>query len=98
MGLRKKAGSEDVVVTLENGKQVCAYVTVTYYYDSNYGADADGNRGMGVWVNDGVEFHTPKTDINGEELSQDEVEEAVELINDEADFISVEEAVEETEN
>jgi hypothetical protein len=24
-------------------------VTADFYYDSSYGADADGNRGIGVW-------------------------------------------------
>ena len=40
------------VVTLKDGREVNVLGEATYVYDPNYGADADGNRGMPMWFRD----------------------------------------------
>ncbi len=82
--------TKEYTVELSNGKSVTAEVLFMGVYDRNYGADADGNRGMGMWMDDGFNFDTPTTDDDGHELSEEEQAEADSLLeaeaNDESDL------------
>jgi hypothetical protein len=65
-----------------NGRTVNVNVTVEGYFEADYGADADGNRGVGMWFLDGHSYEADE-ELTGEEKTQ--VDEKVEeLVNDEA--------------
>lgn len=73
--------TKEITVTLKSGKKVTAEYTAVFYYDSNYGADADGNRGMPMWfLDDCYPAAEIKTDDEGVELSKEEIEEADDLM------------------
>lgn len=63
-------------------------VEADFYYDSSYGADADGNRGIGVWFMDDYRIE----EIDGKSLKDHEasfvalVEHAVSNKIDDIDF------------
>lgn len=63
--------TKEITVTVNN-KQVTLVLYATAYYDSNYGADADGNRGMGVWFLEDVTWDLPDIDDDGNTLSDSE--------------------------
>ena len=44
--MSKESVAVDFEYELDSGKEVHVYAEFTFIYDSNYGADADGNRGM----------------------------------------------------
>jgi hypothetical protein len=71
----KNEMTKELTVELESGKTFEIEVTATGVYDSNYGADADGNRGMALWFLDEVAFDLPKTDEDGNILTIDELHE-----------------------
>lgn len=68
-------------VELESGKAFEIEVMATGVYDAHYGADADGNRGMGVWLFDDVEFTLPRTDEEGEPLTTEELTELTDKLD-----------------
>ena len=72
---------KEISVELKSGKIVTVEVTAIGSYDSNYGADADGNRGMGVWFLDDVEFKIPEVADDGSGLHNLEMKEAEDLLN-----------------
>ena len=63
---------EDVIV-------VEIMVNIDYTYDSNYGADLDGNRGIGVWFVDEYEYEIRECSKEGEltEKQQEELDQKV---------------------
>jgi hypothetical protein len=70
-------GSREFTVELKSGKQVTAEVSITFSHDSNYGADADGNRGVPMDFTDDVYVcDTLDKDDEGEELLPEEINEA----------------------
>lgn len=56
-----ESGQEDLVVEVD--------VTATWLYNSNYGVDADGNRGTEVWELENIDYEAPK------DLTEDQLEE-----------------------
>ena len=80
------SGCHEFTVTLKSGKVVTAEVECTLVHDSNYGADADGNRGMAMDFIDEIGLTVPiedpswEKDDNGVELSFEERQEAEKLI------------------
>lgn len=82
---RTHTETKDFSVVLPNGKRVTAEVKAVFYYEPNYGSDADGNRGIGMWFFDDMDFPTPILDDEENELSSEEKKEAEELINNAAE-------------
>lgn len=72
-------------VELESGKILTVEVTASGYFESDYGADADGNRGVGMWFVDDIEYTLPKVDEKGEVLTDEELDELDEVLNEEID-------------
>jgi hypothetical protein len=91
MGLNTFSGCRSFSVTLMSGKTVTAEMEVSMVYDPNYGADADGRRGRGVWLVDElgptVDVQDPEWEVDdaGESLSDDEKIEAMKLLEEEAE-------------
>ena len=86
-------GYNEFTVELGSGKEVTAEVECCVINDSNYGADADGNRGMSMTWIDSLELTVPISewdkDDSGNELSQEEKAEAAEeALRDIALFLS----------
>ena len=77
-------GYNEFTVELGSGKEVTAEVECCVINDSNYGADADGNRGISMTWIDSLELTIPIAewgkDDNGNEISQEEKVEAQRLI------------------
>ena len=68
-------------VEIPGDKTVTAEMIATFVYDSSYGADADGNRGMGVWfVDDVYPTHEIAYDDDGRRLTREEIELAQDLL------------------
>lgn len=61
-----------------NGEEVDVEVCITLSYDSDYGADADGNRGIAVYSINDYDF----TILNNVKLDKDEYSELVDMIED----------------
>lgn len=78
---------KDVKIKLNNGKEVETSIEVKLVYDSNYGADADGNKGFPITFIEDVFILPFETDLNGNILSKDEIIEAEELFDNEIDLI-----------
>jgi hypothetical protein len=76
-------------IELSDGRTINVSVTVEGEYESDYGADADGNRGVGTWFVSGHSFEADEALTPSEEY---EVSEKVdELVSDESwDFDSAE--------
>lgn len=77
--------NREVTVETYTGKVVTVDVTIKATFDDNYGADADGNRGVGVWEIDETTFKVPDKDDDGALLTQAEKEEVDELVEEELD-------------
>lgn len=72
---------KEFTVELGDDKTVTAEMNATFIYDANYGADADGNRGMGVWfVDDVYPTHEIAYDDDGRRLTREEIELAQDLL------------------
>lgn len=72
--------SEILAVTLKSGLEVYAPVSAKLVTDNNYGADADGNRGVSMsWVDD-VEVTGNLYTDDGLPLSDEETLEALHLL------------------
>lgn len=67
---------KEITVTLTNGKQVTSDVRIYYSTESNYGADADGNRGMEATFIDEVDCGDVEVADDGSALSTEEKNEA----------------------
>jgi hypothetical protein len=81
----------DIEVELESGKKVSHQFVYECYLDGDYGADIDGNRGVPVLF---VELNGPSPqftrdlqlkDSNDNPLSDEETEEAIDLLWTSAD-------------
>lgn len=72
--------TKEITVTVNN-KQVTLDLYASTYYDSNYGADADGNRGTGMWFIDDVTWETPEHDDDGNKLTEEEKKSLNKLLN-----------------
>ena len=77
--------NREFTVKLASGREVTAEVEVKLVHDGNYGADADGNRGMAMDFLDDVYLSIPITDkswANDENgpFSEAEKKEAEELL------------------
>jgi hypothetical protein len=68
-------------VKLKSKKLVTVDAVIMGVYDSSYGADADGNRGMGVWLVEDAEFEVPEVADDGTPLTNQEMAEIEDLIN-----------------
>ncbi len=77
--------SIEITVTLSTGKRVTSEVDIEYTLERNYGADADGNRGMDVTFCDGLTIHNTEFADDDSLLSADERIEAESLLESEAD-------------
>ena len=55
-----------------NGLDVTVEVTASATYDPSYGADADGNRGVGMWEIEDLMYEIPETSDNGTFLTEEE--------------------------
>ena len=82
---------QEFTVTLSTGKNVTAEFEANVFTDNNYGADADGNRGMSMDFVEDIEPTVPYSDPNwlkdddGNALSEAEKAEAIELLEKLAD-------------
>lgn len=65
--------TKSLTIELNSGKSFEVDVTAVGLYDSNWGADADGNRGMGVWLLEDLEYDLPDTDDEGLRLTNEEM-------------------------
>ena len=74
-------------VELSDGMPFNVEVTVLGAYDGNYGADADGNRGMPVWFIDDISFKVPTHDEEGKLLTKEERQELEEKLLVEVDDV-----------
>lgn len=79
--------TKEITVTVNN-KQVTLDLYAKAYYDPNYGADADGNRGTGVYFIDEVTWETPECDDDGNKLSEEEKRTLNELLNTKVDDVN----------
>lgn len=79
------ARSIEITVTLASGKQVTSEIDIHYSLEKNYGADADGNRGMDVTFCDGFTIHNTEFADDDSLLSADERIEAASLLESEVD-------------
>ena len=83
--------SKEFTVVLKSGKTVTAEMESEWSYERNYGADADGNRGVGAWFMDDLDFTVPvsypswNVDDDGNAMSDEEKLEAVELLTAKAE-------------
>lgn len=73
--------TKEITVELDEDRSVTIEVEVVGTYDSHYGADADGNRGMGVWFVDDTFYTIPDKDDNEELLTKEDKE----LVKDKLD-------------
>ncbi len=67
--------TKELKVELKDGREFTIEVTANAEWDSNYGADADGNRGMGVWERSEDDYTLPEIDSEGYHLDSVETEE-----------------------
>jgi hypothetical protein len=65
-------------IDLDNGTIVTVELEIEGTFDANYGADADGNRGVGRWL---VESHSYEVSSE-DELSDDEESEVKEKVEE----------------
>ncbi len=77
--------SIEITVKLSTGKSVTSEVDIEYSLERNYGADADGNRGMDVTFCDGITIHNTEFADDDSMLSADERIEAAQLLESEAE-------------
>lgn len=84
--MRKVTVTKMVEVELED-ETIEIELTVWAYYDANYGADADGNRGIGVWEVDDYDYEMPE-DLNDGE--KDMVRTQLHKVIDNLDFSEAE--------
>lgn len=80
---------KEICVELQGGKKVEWEFEATLIIDSNYGADADGNRGMEMsWIDDvapvGNLSKELRHDIGGAPLTNEEIIEAISLLEEAA--------------
>lgn len=80
-------------VTLENDKSVSAEVTVSWYTDHHYGADADGNRSISATFLDDIDFKVPTVDDDGDALTEAEQAQAEKLLTEAAEKVDLAEYV-----
>jgi hypothetical protein len=73
-------GVRDFCIELRSGKFITATVSATLIHDSNYGADADGNRGVAMTFLEDLSWDAPLVDDDGVELSEQEQLEAEDAI------------------
>ena len=78
---------KEITLTVNN-KPVTLELRAIAYCDSNYGADADGNRGMSVWFIDEVLWDLPEIDDDGNPLSEEEKQTLDNLLNTKIDDIA----------
>ena len=72
----------DLTVTLKNGKKISAEVEVHYCIDNNYGADADGNRGVSALFIEDVIVDDLTHDDDGNPLTEEETILALQLFEE----------------
>jgi len=65
-----------------NEKTITSDIVVYGVYESDYGSDADGNRGISCWFIDDYEFVVPDMDDEGHKLSDEERETLKRLVQD----------------
>lgn len=68
--MKSKIVERELTLRLSDTRRVTVELKATGVLDSNYGADADGNRGMPVWFIDDVTWDLPDTDDDGNTLSE----------------------------
>ena len=80
-----KVTKEFEEIELSSGKTVTLEITVTGVYDARYGADADGNRGVGTWLIEDASYET-HSDDDLDDDDKAEIESRVESIVDSEDW------------
>lgn len=80
--MTKSYVKKDISVELSNGSEITTEVEFVGDYDSNYGADADGNRGIGVWFCDEENYILRSKDDDGNILSEEQKKEYEKLLED----------------
>jgi len=80
---------KEIKVELESEKTITTEVKFIGSYDPKYGADADGNRGIGAWLCDDVEFDLKETDDSGNKLTEEEKKEYKEILNERIEDIEI---------
>lgn len=78
-----KTCSKDLDIELDDGTEISCTVHVTGTLDENYGADADGNRGVSRWI---VESHEVEHTEDLTEEQQSELDDKIEVKVDETDW------------
>lgn len=63
---------KDFTIVTDSNKIATIEVLAHGYYESDYGADADGNRGVPTWFLDGFTYDIPTAFDDGSLLSDDE--------------------------
>jgi hypothetical protein len=70
--------TKEFEIELDNGNVVNVSITVEGDYEANYGADADGNRGVGMWF---ISDHSYEI-LDDSELSDSETAELAEKVEE----------------
>ena len=65
----KRTVTKTVSIELESGEGLEIEVEAIAVYDPHYGADADGNRGVGTWFIDEINYHMP-SDLKKEQENE----------------------------
>ena len=76
---------KNITVGFGDDRVVTVEVEVTGSFDSHYGSDADGNRGVPAWFIDQAEFDIPERDNNGIEITNQDSDIISELLEEEID-------------
>jgi hypothetical protein len=76
-------------IQLSSGLLTDVDVEIKGVYESDYGADRDGNRGKGMWLVEDVDYDFPISGINEEGkwklLSTEDYTELTKLVDEEID-------------
>ena len=75
--MKNYLASEVITVKLSSGIEVFALVTAQIFVVSDYGADADGNRGAPMIDVDWVEIAGPVMSEDVEDLTDEEISEGI---------------------
>lgn len=77
-------------VTLKDGRKVTVEITADFVKEVNYGADADGNRGVTAYFLDDYGFEIVKKYCdNGTELTKENIREVEDLVEKSINMIDL---------
>jgi hypothetical protein len=90
--------TKDFTVFISPGRTVTSEVTAELVYEADYGADADGNRGIGVWFVEGLQLSYIGRDDNEETLDETQRRVAEYLLYNKAELYDWEDELNECGN